>query len=317
MAVPSIAAAFSVSGQVTDVLTGDGIDGLVVRLGSVADTTRSGGRFRVEGAEDLQLSVDGESLGFSIYTTGLGGVPSETRLAIPLIPLGPLRSGYYRNLLHYLRMMTGTGEPSRRAQDDVSISYDSSPRSTTLRRWNELPIPIHVPPYRAKGFSWDEVIRRAMARWEEATGLDLFWEVRVPGDAQVRVRYEGAYSKVVFERATLEGIPLAASLWMSPELDERDNVRSSAEHELGHILLLLVHSEDPGHVMYWGGSRGREISNDEALAVRCLFSLPNLTEMSAYLERAPLTEEMKEKKRILAVVLLQAMVALFVILAAH
>ncbi len=271
----------------------------------------------MESAGTGGLVVDGAGSGYSAFLLEPFAAPRDTSLTIPMIPLGPLKSGDYRNLLHLLKMMTGTGEPGRRAQEDVSISYESSPRTTVLRRWEGLPIRIHVPPRSARGFSWDELVRRAMGRWEERTGLTLFAEVEKAEEAQVRVGYAGGYSRVVFERAAPGGIPVLASMWMSPVLDEPRDVQSAAEHELGHILMLLVHSEDPGHVMYWGGSRGRGVTNDEALVVRCLYGLPNLTDMGVYLEEAPMSSKLIERKRVLAVVLIQAMVALFVILSAH
>ena len=58
-------------------------------------------------------------------------------------------------------------------------------------------------------------------------------------------------------------------------------------------------------------------ADDEALLVRCLYGLPNLTDMSAYREKAPLTRSMIERKQVLAVVLLQCLLALFVVLASH
>lgn len=307
----------TLSGRVVDARTGAGIDRLRITFGEAADTTRSGGHFRVGVSGTEPFLIDGASRGYSVFLLEALSLEGDAELNVTLIPLGPLRSGYYRNLLHLFKMMTGTGEPAQRALEDVSIGYDSSPRFTVLRRWDRLPIGVHVPEHRAKGFSWDQVFWEAVAGWERMTELDLFEAVEDPNRAQVRVRYSGGYSKVVFERAGPGAIPLEATLWLSPNLDLAEDVRSTAAHELGHVLMLLVHSEDPGHLMYWGGAAGREVTEDEALVVRCLYGLSNLTEMHLYRETVPVSRKVIEQKRVLTVVLIQFLLALFVVVGAH
>lgn len=316
-ACPPSSLSFVVSGQVVDVRTGVGIDGLWVGLGAAADTTNLGGCFRLEFSGSGRFVVDGTAQGYSVYLLERMGVSSDTMMMVRLIPLGPLRSGYYRNLLHFFRLLTGTGEPSRRAQEDVSISYESSPRTTILKRWESLPVRVHVPRRASGGVSWDAVIRQAVENWEEKVGIDLFDLVDDPSRAQVGVVYRGGYSRVVFEEAGPGGVPRKATLWLSRTLQRPEDVLSSAEHELGHVLMLLVHSEDSGHLMFWGGSRGRRVSADEALLVRCLYGLPNLTDMSTYREEVPPSQRSVERKRVLAVVLVQVLLALFAILSAH
>jgi len=314
---PSGALSHGVSGRVVDVRTGGGIGGLPVALGASGDTTDADGRFRVETVGEARLVVDGRSLGFSVYLVEPFRVDADTTVVIRLLPLSPLRSGHYRNLLHFFKLMTGTGEPGRRAIEDVSISYESSPRTTHLRRWDALPIRLHVPPRTAGGFSWDRIVWRAVERWERSVGLDLFEPAGDPDRAQVRVVYSGPYSRVVFEEWAPSGVPLGVTMRLKGDEVEADRLRASAEHELGHVLMLLVHSEDPGHLMYWGGSAGRRVSEDEALVVRCMYGLPNLTDMSVYREKVPVSRRMKERKRMLAIVTIQILLALFVILAAH
>ncbi len=266
-------AGYAVGGVVIDWETGEGIPGLEVLYGIgdpedvVTDITDAEGRFhcpnvpymsgntgnpvgliRDENSDDLGLWYDiGDTRAVDdslYYTFGSFGH-------------NPTQSEAYPDFLTYLRDMM-----------DVDFWDNYSMHLA-------YPIAVHVEEFTYNDVDYTQLLRNAMAIWEDDCGLDLFTEVSSAGDAALLITYYGGTSGSgwyeVLERDTETHIPLQGRIhWMANgQPGSEQSLQRVILHELGHALGPWNHSLEVLHVLATTNQVDRPAA-DEIKLVRIL-----------------------------------------------
>jgi hypothetical protein len=131
-----------------------------------------------------------------------------------------------------------------------------------------------------------------MDEWEAETGCDLFIEVDDPSQADVRIIYDDTIdNKHHYETLSWnpDGTPKTRGLFIYTAHTGLSIAGRFTHliyaHELGHILGILVHSNDPGHLML-GLTRPQQehVTTDEARVIKILRHAPPIFDYATIIE---------------------------------
>ena len=283
---------YDIGGEAVNVLTGEGVAGITVSSASRVDTTDSEGHFflkNVPGYATKITAVDeqvtGDKGSYYDFSQSIAIENNYTNIDLYMIPVLPIYSTYepdpYQgNFYFFLKEITNTtGE------------YE---KPTVWKNWNHWPVNVYNPPmvYESPDTVVDlqEEARKAMAEWEDITGLDLFTETTDSLSADAIIKYDDVneYKHHVETIETNEdGTPGKRVMWIYLQ-----NTSASVyvyphvvyTHEFGHIIG-LGHSRNLGHIML-GLTMPyvKHVSVDEANAVKIIYNLPPIIDFNSFLD---------------------------------
>jgi len=248
------------SGHVYSAGTGVPLEGITVRLGALTTLTDAGGAY---GFDDLPL-VLGHLLFTDDDAPGPGAFWDNRRsyqwsyadqIDVHLLPVVGVQSQHYPDFLTmFLHFVRVPGIPT--------------PLGT--RRW-ELPIDVYAPPHTNGGLDYQSVIHAAMDDLEQVLGRDLFNVVAAPPQTGVVYEYNSSITRDNYSiyEWTPDFYPSRARVQMRTiytSADE-DQYRTVVRHELGHVLGLMNHSVDSGHLMIGGQAPVVDHFTDDERAV--------------------------------------------------
>jgi hypothetical protein len=269
-------AGYAVTGVVLDWETGEGIPGLEVLYGIgdpedvVTDTTDAQGRFHCSDVPYMSGNT-GNPVGLvrdeRTDETGLWYDIGDTRAVNDSLHYNhgsfghqATQSGAYPDYLSYLRHMM-----------DAEF-------------WNEqilhmaYPIAVHVQEFSYNGVNYTQLLRNALAIWEDDCGLDLFTEVSSAGAAELLITYypgsSGSGWFEILERDLENHVPLRGRIhWMANGLPgSEQTLQRVILHELGHALGPWNHSLELLHVLATTNQVDRP-SADEVKLIRILANM--------------------------------------------
>ncbi len=269
-------AGYAVGGVVLDWETGEGIPGLEVLYGIgdpedvVIDITDADGRFHCSNVPLMSGGMGGpvglirdESTG----DTGLWYDIEDTRAVDDSLhyTFGTFghqttQSGIYGDFLYYLRHMMDTA-----LWDDHSLHMP-------------YPIAVHVEEFSYNSVDYAQLLRNAMAIWEEDCGIDLFTEVSSAVDADLLLLYypgvSGSGWYEILERDLENHVPLQGRIhWMANgQPGSEAGLQRVILHELGHALGPWNHSLELLHVLSTTNQVARP-SVDEIKLIRILYHM--------------------------------------------
>jgi len=279
---------FDVGGTVIDALDMQPVEGVIVRAGSIQDTSSSDGTYMIRDLPGFIKSysardelVSGETGDYYDFEAPLSLLAQFTPVDIVLVPALELVNAapdgpYQGNFYFFFREITNTtGE------------FD---RPTVWKNWKRWPIKVYNPPMVYNGVDLQQEARGAMDEWEIVTGLDLFEETSDSLNADAVIIYDaendGRHHVDVTVRDE-DGTPLRKEMWIyfkDTEILIDKDPHLIFTHEFGHIIG-LSHSRDPAHLML-GLTKPFEshVTEDEANAVKIIYHLPPILDFSYILD---------------------------------
>ncbi len=316
----------NITGKVTDT-EGNGLAGIIINMNSTqAAISDFQGNYLINGLPTGNYSLvagDNFSTVFNyVETINLTDDAAKTILLIKKLAVLTIHNDYKNSmgnpsLLEFLKKMTDTKQ------------------SSAFDRWKDsnLPVKIYLNQQDAESSApgYDKVTydqntgniignapngvndyldfgRRAIKKWNEAIGIDLFQETNTPiGVNGVGIDFEYTSNTVI---PNAEGVTVKDVISLTdgfqylrvqitdnhkiPVYDLSGNIigyvykdfSGTILHELGHCLGLL-HSQDTIHLMYLDGTggqttNGQEIHQDEINIVRIIYQLPFKADMAKY-----------------------------------
>jgi hypothetical protein len=257
-----------IHGRVRDALTGEPLEGIQVKLLSIADTTDADGSFAllelpagtafVRAEDEPFRTVVGDYFDLLVAPYV---IVDKDYLDLWLLPNAPLETTLYHDFRDWYVKMT----------ELYGTTVD------LLNRW-ETPLRVYVPPFFQNGIDYTQEMKNAFIDWETAVGMNLVEFVDAVPDTGVYVVFSDTaeldnYSVTVWDSQHLmvQGRITMRSDWT---LDTYDTFLKVARHEVGHSLG-LGHSDDGNHLMVGGRIPGiTQPSNDEVELVRCMYHFP-------------------------------------------
>jgi hypothetical protein len=257
-----------VYGTVRNAVTGAPIEGVRVRVLSLADTTAADGTFalldlpagwgfiRVED-DEFRATVGSY---FDLEITPYA-IVDEDVLDLWLIPNASIETTRYTHYLDWYLKMT----------DMEGTTND------LLDRW-EIPCAIYVPPFTAHGIDYTQEFKNAVADWENAVGMDFFTYVSAIPANGVYVVFSDTeeldnYLVTVRDskRLTIQGRISIRTLY---DENSYETFLKVLRHEIGHSLG-LAHSIDSVHLMVGGRVPAiTQPSGDEVGLVSSMYHVP-------------------------------------------
>jgi hypothetical protein len=257
-----------VFGTVRNTITGAPIEGIQVKVLSVADTTAADGSFALidlpAGTGFVRVEDDEfrSTLGayFDLYITPYV-IVDEDVLDLWVIPNAGLETTRYANYLDWYLKMT----------DMEGTTVD------LLDRW-DLPCALYVPQFTGHGIDYTQEFKNAVSDWENAVGMDLFTYVSAVPANGVYVVFsdtEELDNYTVTSRdsrqLTIQGRITFRTLYNETSYAAFLKV---LRHEIGHSLG-LAHSIDSVHLMVGGRVPAiTQPSGDEVGLVSSMYHLP-------------------------------------------
>jgi hypothetical protein len=319
---------------VVDALSGDPIRGLEVACDGAETRTDPEGRFRVPADVDGEAPVvirdpEGRYFGYvEPRAADLAPAPDGSEWTLPALAVDAFQSGYYEDGLAYLEAILRHQDPHQLPEPDYSLPGEVGERWVIahLDALRSLPLVCGFEG----GDSADPAKRRAVIEaseeWEARSGLDLFEWRETEGEEglDVVIDFSGSRSATRFAQTSdyVEGRmrlgPLTARVELSRTTPAGRELSAHARHELGHVLFLFGHSDDPNHVMYRGGATTQRVSEDEGRAVRFLYSRPEgalryrAAPIDRYRRAAEVSARRREESSEIAVFLVTFIVAVIV-----
>ena len=277
-----------IHGFITDAVTGEPLEGIVVSTEEIADTTSADGYYMLaESAlytdlirvrDEHVVGVQGAYYDMEIPVSDIISGQISTDLSMmPYFDLvSELHGTYGGNFYKFFTALTNT--------------EDLMGRPTIFRNWNHYPVTVYNPPFSWEGVDTQELARIAMTAWNELTGHELFIEISDPDAADVEIIYDTTINvkhHVETISSNEDGTPAKMLIWIYP-INQLSPIQIKGRmifaHELGHILQ-LAHSYDLGHLMV--GVTAPLIydpSQDEINLVRSLFGMPTIFDSTWYID---------------------------------
>jgi len=257
-----------VYGTVRNALSGEPVEGIHVKLLSIADTTGADGSFELLDlpAGTSFIRVEDESsrtqIGeyFDIVISPYDIVDQDV-LNIWVLPDAPLVSDLYIDFLDWYRQLTD--------MDGTTIDL--------LDRW-EPPCPVYVPPLVKNGIDYEQTLRDAFTEWEDLVGKNLFEFVGAVPDTGVYVVFSDTeeldnylVTRRDSHRLTIQGRIAIRTVY---KLENYTTFLKVTRHEVGHAVG-FGHSIDAVHLMVGGRVAAvTHPSKDEIDLAKCIYNIP-------------------------------------------
>jgi len=261
-------------GHVFDAATSAPLSGVTVRIGPYSTTTDATGAYFL----DNMPLVTGTLVFTEDDDPGPGTYYDNRRsyiwhyvdnIDVYMLPVRDVESPEYPDFLtmflHFVRM----------GSNDYPLG---------TRRW-ELPLDVLVPAHVVGGLDYRAVIVEALDDLEQVFARDLFNVVSVAPETGLQFEYSSSISRDNYDiqEWTADFYPLRARVQMRTVYDAADEIgfRTIVRHELGHVLGLMNHSADAGHLMVGGQSAlVTHFTDDERNVLSTYLSIPRGTELS-------------------------------------
>lgn len=285
-----------VGGRALNPETGEPVPGIVVFMGSNADTTDAEGAYFLRNVPSYATAVNARDENVHAllgnYFDCVYPITQITQLIemdFYMMPAAPLINTiepdvYAGRFLMLFKEITET---------DGYLG-----RSTVYRGWKHAPISVYNPPMSYWSTKYHQSVdlqaacARALADWEQLTGIDLFAEVPSPEEADVTVQYDtvavlGHNVKTI--ELNPDGTPAKKEIWIYTKntdvpLDRAGFADMVFAHELGHVLG-LDHSRNRGHLMVGLTTPpGPHPTTDEVRVVKALYHIPNFFDYGRIIE---------------------------------
>lgn len=260
------------------------------KLRKLEDITKSSGTNKTGSVGTLALTIKDELITSQDSVTNLGEYfdietshnnLDEVPNVINMIPVLQFDSPYYKNILNFIKYMTQT---------------DGSTLDNILRKFN-IPIKAYNNSVSAPNQNYIAAFDSAISQnennsWESITSFDykgkklpkmnLFEEVTSNPDTGISMDYSTNFSHTIRDKWNTDFTrPLHAKVYIANNRTDWESVVRETKHELGHIIFTGPrHSADLNHIM----QSAQYISKNEGEAVRLIYSLPNVKDMSIYKE---------------------------------
>lgn len=273
---------FQLSAQCVDVLSRAPVEGLAATITArhvFEHTSDSNGAFARNdlggGAVNVALRSGAASTLYH-HIDHAFVLDSDIDLFYDMIPYQPVPSTLIDNALQLL-LAAATG-----------LNF-----STELKKWNTIPVDIHVPAFtNIYGVDYEALVLSAITRWETRTGCDLFQVVGSVPATGIEFRYPpravmGIQNAFTEHFDDADQFPLRDIVRVLDEFQVVgvDKLSRILLHELGHTIRL--NHLPSGFIMFGGQPLPADISDDEVLAVQLHTALPNGIDMSFYNFAAP------------------------------
>lgn len=252
--------AYTLSGQVINILENAPIEGTLVNLGDLETRTNEEGRysFEIENGS-YSIEVSDNRTNWNNYLSQIQ-VDGNMTADIEMIPI-TVNLDFVRH--HYL----GGGW---------------STQTTLYRRWRELPIPYYIDTETAPADRREamiEAVNTTITDWEDSTGLDLFEEVFESTIDNYGVDFRATDGMNRFSDVTydiVEHESFGRIYYYDTGIVHLSHGgtgfnRGVPPHEVGHALG-LEHTNAAGHLMSEGGNV-LFISRLEADLIRAVYSM--------------------------------------------
>lgn len=171
-------------------------------------------------------------------------------------------------------------------------------RSTVYKKWNHEPISVYNPPMTypsPDGWPVDSIdmqaaCTRAMADWEQSTGIDHFTLAASAEEADVTIQYDTLLDvrhHVEVTATNPDGTPAKKVIYVYMKHTGVSYYRYADlifTHELGHVIG-LDHSRNTGHLMV--GMTMPNVNHpttDEIRVVQTIYRIPNFFDYSRVVE---------------------------------
>ncbi len=242
-------------GVVTDAGSGQPVEGIVVSVDLIVDTTDAMGAYLLSNlpkyselvrVRDEGLSGEGEYGRYYDIARAIEEPTAHFTLDLQMIPVFGLvscREEWYSDFLDFFEEMTGTAELNSSSQ---------------YKGWNHWPLKVYNPPMVLNEVDLQNTARGSMAAWEDGTGFDLFVEVADPALADWAIVYRDGNENHTVPKSVYEynsdGTVRWKEMWIylgNTSLPVWKKGHLIYNHELGHILGVM-HSYDTGHLMIGG-----------------------------------------------------------------
>jgi hypothetical protein len=200
-------------------------------------------------------------------------ITDHTKLAkglSPPIPITPITSPEYNNIMDFLSEMTGP-------------RYDR-----IVTHWVGEIIPVQVDSFETTTLNLSDALSHAVTVWNEIFEYDIFdigeyipWGVRLiyrPGMQTPPLYIRGI-------RQDNSGHPMLMHIIVGDNYNNSHSniwINRAMVHELTHALCLWGHSKDREHILWENGPIVDVPSNDEIIAIKLWIALPDGLNLNDY-----------------------------------